>query len=259
MTMIAISLQSGSSGNCIYVETEGTRLLFDAGISGVQAEERLAAQGRDIRNVDAVIISHDHSDHIRHAGVLHRKYGLPVFVTPATLAAASSRCALGKMKDVRHFRSNDKLKINDVLVHAIPTPHDGVDGSAFVIECGEKRLGILTDLGHVFRDLVHIVASLDAVFLESNYDPEMLAHGPYPAYLKQRIKGPRGHISNIEAAEVLLHASLANRLQWACLAHLSEQNNHPDVALRTHRKVMAEKLTLYVADRYCASGVLTIS
>lgn len=256
--MIAISLQSGSSGNCIYVETQSTRLLFDAGINGVQTEERLAAQGRDIRDVDAVIISHDHSDHIRHAGVLQRKFGLPVFVTPATLAAAASRCALGKMQDVRHFRSNDKLRIGDVLVHAIPTPHDGVDGSAFVVEAGGKRLGILTDLGHVFKDLLQIVASLDAVFLESNYDPEMLARGPYPAYLKQRIKGPRGHISNIEAAEVLLHASHSNRLQWACLAHLSEQNNNPDVALRTHRKIMAEKLTLYVADRYRASAILHV-
>jgi phosphoribosyl 1,2-cyclic phosphodiesterase len=102
----------------------------------------------------------------------------------------------------------------------------------------------MTDLGHVFKDLVHLVASLDAVFLESNYDPEMLADGPYPAYLKQRIKGPHGHISNREAAEVLLRATEENRLQWACLAHLSEQNNHPDVALRTHREVMAEKLTL---------------
>src|SRR5512140_1670221 len=240
--MIAISLQSGSSGNCIYVETGGVRLLFDAGITGVQAEERLATHGRDIRSIDAVIISHDHSDHIRHAGVLQRKYGIPVYVTPATLAAASSRCALGRMKDVRHFRSNDKLRFGDVLVHAIPTPHDGVDGSVFVIESGDKRLGILTDLGHVFKDLVRIVSSLDAVFLESNYDPEMLAHGPYPAYLKQRIRGPRGHISNLEAAEVLLRASKENRLQWACLAHLSEQNNNPDVALRTHRKVMADRL-----------------
>ena len=257
--MIAISLQSGSNGNCIYVETCGKKLLFDAGISGVQAEERLAAHGRDIRAVDAVIISHDHSDHIRHAGVFQRKYGLPVYVTAATLAAASARCALGKMKDVRLFRSSDKLAFGDVHVHAIPTPHDGVDGAAFVIEGAQKRLGILTDLGHVFKDLVHIVSSLDAVFLESNYDPDMLAQGPYPAYLKQRIKGPRGHISNIEAAEVLLHACVGNRLQWACLAHLSEQNNHPDVALRTHRAVMAEKLTLYVADRYQASALFTVS
>ncbi|MGE5174115.1 MAG: MBL fold metallo-hydrolase [Betaproteobacteria bacterium] len=257
--MIAIALQSGSSGNCIYVETSGLKLLFDAGITGRQTEERLAAHGRDIRSVDAVIISHDHSDHISHAGVLQRKYGLPVYATPATFAAAAARCSLGKMKDVRHFRSSDKLRFGGVLVHAIPTPHDGVDGSAFIVEDGSKRLGILTDLGHVFKDLIHLVSSLDAVFLESNYDPDMLAHGPYPVYLKQRIKGPRGHISNIEAAEVLLRASAGNRLQWACLAHLSEQNNHPDVALRTHREVMSDTLTLYVADRHQASGILTVS
>ena len=114
-------------------------------------------------------------------------------------------------------------------------------------------------LGHVFKDLVQIVATLDAVFLESNYDPEMLSRGPYPVYLKQRIKGPRGHISNVEAAEVLCRAGAGNRLQWACLAHLSEQNNHPDVALRTHREVMADTLTLYVADRYQASDVFTVA
>jgi phosphoribosyl 1,2-cyclic phosphodiesterase len=259
MSMKAISLQSGSSGNCIYVETSGVKLLFDAGVTGSQTEERLAAHGRDIRAVDAVIISHDHSDHIRHAGVLQRKYGLPVYVTPATFAAASARCALGKMQDVRHFRSHDKIRFGEAVVHAIPTPHDGVDGSAFVIEAGGKRLGIMTDLGHVFKDLVHLVSSLDAVFLESNYDPDMLAHGPYPAYLKQRIKGPRGHISNLEAAEVLFRASEENRLQWACLAHLSEHNNHPDVALRTHREVMADTLTLYVADRYKASAIFTVA
>ena len=96
MSIIAISLQSGSNGNCIYVETGGVKLLFDAGITGVQAAERLVAHGRDIRKVDAVIISHDHGDHIRHAGVFQRKYGLPIYVTPATLAAASSRCTLAK-------------------------------------------------------------------------------------------------------------------------------------------------------------------
>jgi len=258
MSMIAISLQSGSSGNCIYVEAGGVKLLFDAGITGTQTEERLAACGRNVRDVDAVIISHDHSDHIQHAGVLQRKYGLPVYVTPATFAAASSRCALGKMSDVRHFRSQGKLQFDDVLVHAIPTPHDGADGSAFVVESCGKRLGILTDLGHVFKDLIHLVSSLDAVFLESNYDPDMLARGPYPAYLKQRIKGPRGHISNSEAAEVLLRASAGNRLQWACLAHLSEQNNHPDVALRTHRATAPQTLPLYVADRHKATEILFV-
>jgi phosphoribosyl 1,2-cyclic phosphodiesterase len=256
--MIAISLQSGSSGNCIYVETGGVRLLFDAGISGVQAAERLARHGRDIRAVDAVIISHDHGDHIRHAGVFQRKYGLPIYVTPATLAAAASRCTLGKLKDIRHFRSCDRLTFGTVAVHAIPTPHDGADGAAFVVESGQKRLGIMTDLGHVFKDLIPLVSSLDAVFLESNYDPVMLAEGPYPAYLKQRIKGPRGHLSNLEAAELLRRAAEAKRLKWACLAHLSEQNNNPDVALRTHRGVLADELALYTADRYQVSGIFTL-
>ena len=259
MIMRAISLQSGSSGNCIYVETDGVRLLFDAGITGVQAEDRLAAHGRDIRAVDALIISHDHGDHIRHAGVYQRKFGIPIYVTPATLAAASSRSNLGKLTDVRSFRSCDKIRINDAVVHAVSTPHDGVDGSAFVVEAGAKRLGVLTDLGHVFKDLVHIVSSLDAVFLESNYDPAMLAAGPYPAYLKQRIKGPKGHLSNFEAADLLGRAARAQRLQWACLAHLSEENNHPEVALKTHREVTSGDITLYVADRYCASGILTVS
>jgi phosphoribosyl 1,2-cyclic phosphodiesterase len=258
MSMIAISLQSGSNGNCIYVETGGVKLLFDAGITGVQAAERLVTHGRDIRKVDAVIISHDHGDHIRHAGVFQRKYGLPIYVTPATLAAASSRCTLGKLKDVRHFRSSDNLQFGDVLVQAIPTPHDGADGAAFIVTYGSKRLGIMTDLGHVFKDLIHLVSSVDAVFLESNYDPDMLAAGPYPAYLKQRIKGPRGHLSNIEAADILRRASEAKRLKWACLSHLSEQNNHPDVALRTHRRLGAEDIILYTADRYTVSDVFTV-
>ncbi len=258
MSMIAISLQSGSSGNCIYVETPGVRLLFDAGITGVQAEERLAAHGRDIRKVDALIISHDHGDHIRHAGVFQRKFGLPIYVTPATLAAAASRCTLGNLKDVRHFRSSDRLRFGDVQVQAIPTAHDGADGSAFIIEADAKRLGIMTDLGHVFQGLTHLVTSLDAVFLESNYDPDMLAAGPYPAYLKERIKGPRGHLSNGEAAELLRRAAEGKRLKWACLSHLSEQNNCPDVALGTHRRILSELITLYTADRHRVSGLFTV-
>jgi phosphoribosyl 1,2-cyclic phosphodiesterase len=258
MNMVAISLQSGSSGNCVYIEAGGVRLLIDAGITGVQAQERLAAHGRDIRTVDAVIISHDHGDHISHAGVYQRKFGIPIYVTAATLAAASARRNLGKLTEVHTFRASDKIRFGNVLVHAIPTPHDGVDGSAFVVEAGQKRIGVLTDLGHVFKDLARIVASLDAVFLESNYDPDMLAAGPYPAYLKQRIKGPKGHLSNPEAAELLRCAFGKKRLQWACLAHLSEENNRPDVALKTHREATAGEVTLYVADRYRSTEIFTV-
>lgn len=254
--MIAISLQSGSNGNCIYVETGGVRLLFDAGISGSQAEQRLAAHGRDIRKMDAVIISHDHADHIRCAGIFHRKYKLPIYVTPKTLSAAVSWRPLGRLRDVRHFEAGETLCFGKVRVETIPTPHDSEDGAVFVIASGEKRLGIMTDLGHVFRGLREVVSTLDAVFIESNYDPQMLADGPYPAFLKRRIQGPRGHISNHEAAELLRESGA--RLKWACLAHLSEQNNHPELALRTHRGIVSSNLTLHLAGRYGATGVLAV-
>ncbi len=253
--MQAISLQSGSSGNCIYVETKGVRLLFDAGICGSEAARRLAAHGRDIRAVDALIISHDHGDHVRHAGVYQRKFGLPVYITSRTLSVAEEKMPLGPLDDVRLFMSGGTIRFGDVTVETIPTPHDGADGSVFVVVSGTKRLGILTDLGHVFEDLVAVVASLDAVFLESNYDPVMLARGSYPAFLKKRIQGPEGHISNIEAAQLLRGG---RRLKWACLAHLSKNNNHPSIALETHRRVLPAGLPLYAASRHSCSEVFSV-
>lgn len=256
MRMIAISLQSGSNGNCIYVEADGKRLLFDAGICGIRAEQRLAAHGRDIRHVDAVIISHDHSDHIRYAGVFQRKYRLPVYVTPATLDAALERQRLGPFYDIRRFYRGEIIQFGNVSVQTIPTMHDGADGVAFVISWKKKKLGILTDLGHPFPGLDEVVGSLDGVFIESNYDPEMLSQGPYPAFLKRRIRGPGGHLSNIEAAHLL--GGYGKSLKWACLAHLSEQNNHPARAIQTHREIARPRYTVYTASRYAATEIFHV-
>ena len=252
--MLIISLQSGSNGNCIYVEAGDVRLLLDAGISGIRAQERLAGHGRDISRVDAVVISHDHSDHVRSMGIFQRKFGLPVYVTPETFRVASLSCRLGKIDDCRHFEAGATLDFGTVSVETIPTPHDGVDSVAFVVDDGSRRVGILTDLGHVFDGLEAVVGSLDAVLIESNYDPRMLADGPYPEFLKDRIRGPAGHLSNIEAAR-LLHDATDGRLRWACLGHLSEQNNEPQTALHTHRKVLGRRLPLHVASRYRASEI----
>jgi phosphoribosyl 1,2-cyclic phosphodiesterase len=254
--MRIISLQSGSNGNCIYVEADGVNLLFDAGISGSRVRQRLAFHDRDAAGVDAVLISHDHVDHSRGMGVLHRKFHLPIYVTAKTYKAAS-RYELGEIKELRHFCSGETLQFGKVKVETIPTPHDSVDGVAFVVDDGKHRLGILTDLGHVFNDLEDIIGSLDAVLLESNYDPEMLAGGRYPEWLKRRIKGPGGHISNIEAAETLLSAS-SKKLKWACLAHLSHDNNTPALALATHRRILNNRLPLFVATRYKSSDVMEI-
>lgn len=249
--MFVLSLQSGSNGNCIYVETPRTRLLFDAGISGVKAERALAAFGRDIRAVDALIISHDHSDHVRCAGVFHRKYHLPVYVSEPTYGAANGGGALGEMA-AEHFLSGDTLRFGDLSVETVRTPHDAADGVAFVVTSDSSRLGILTDLGHCFDALRHVIGSLDAVMMESNYDPEMLANGPYPRFLQERIRGPHGHLSNEESSELLSDGG--KRLHWVCLAHLSENNNTPELALKAHRKPARGRYSLRVASRYQPSG-----
>jgi phosphoribosyl 1,2-cyclic phosphodiesterase len=254
--MRVISLQSGSNGNCIYVESGGVRLLFDAGISGRQAQQRLASQGRDIASVDALLISHDHVDHSRSMGIYHRKFGLPIYATAKTYRAAK-RYDLGEIDDLRHFVAGETLQFGPVRVETVSTPHDGVDGVVFVVDDGRRRLGILTDLGHVFGELESLVGSLDAVVLESNYDPEMLAGGPYPEFLKKRIEGPGGHISNFEAAEVL-RCNAPDRMQWACLAHLSEDNNRPSLAVQTHRHVLGTRMPVYVATRYEVSDVMQV-
>jgi phosphoribosyl 1,2-cyclic phosphodiesterase len=251
-----ISLQSGSNGNCIYVEAGEQRLLFDAGISGKRAAERLADHGRDIRDIHALLISHDHADHARCAGIYQRKFALPIHATKRTLRSADGKYALGKIDNVHHFRSGRTLKFGDVRVETIPTPHDGVDGSAFVVDDGRRRVGILTDLGHVFDELADVIASLDAVLIESNYDAEMLACGPYPWPLQQRIRGAGGHLSNAETAELLRSAGA--KLKWACLGHISEDCNTHAHVLETHREVLGDGLTLHLAGRYEATAMFEL-
>jgi phosphoribosyl 1,2-cyclic phosphodiesterase len=255
--VIAISLQSGSNGNCIYVESRGARILLDAGLSGRRTELRLEQFGRRIRDVQAVIVSHDHVDHVSCAGVLHRKFGLPVYITPRTLASWRARGTAGRLDAVNSFHAGETLRFGGLSVQTVPTPHDASDGVAFIVCAEGRRLGVLTDLGHVFRGLEEHVASLDGVIIESNYDPHMLERGPYPPTLQERIKGPRGHLSNAEAADLLRRAG-GRGLQWACLAHLSEHNNHPSVALRTHEEILGRRYPLHVASRHEPTGIFEV-
>lgn len=255
--VLTFSLQSGSNGNAIYVEANGVRLLFDAGISGRMAQRRMAVHGRDICDVDALIISHNHSDHIRCAGIYQRKFGLPIYVTRPTHTAAATWCDLGLLSDVRYFRSGDSLTFGDVTVHTVPTAHDAADGVGFVIECEGKRLGLLTDLGHPFPGLQSVLESVDAAYLECNYDPQMLATGTYPPAVKARIKGPRGHLSNDESAD-LLRACGRRRPRWVAVAHLSEDNNEPDLAIGAQHESVGRDYPVHHASRYEASQLLKV-
>jgi phosphoribosyl 1,2-cyclic phosphodiesterase len=248
------SLQSGSNGNCFYVETADTKLLFDAGVSGRAAQLRLAQHGRDIREVDALIISHNHSDHVRHAGVYQRKFSIPLYITPGAWQA--SRGMLGQVPDIRFFEPGQFLQFDTTVVESVPTPHDGVDCVAFVISCAGKKLGIFTDLGHRFEGLDRWITELDALYLESNYDPDMLDRGDYPFWLKRRIRGAGGHLSNGEAAQLVNET--ASSLQLLILSHLSEHNNHPELALATARDILGMNFPVTLAGRSEVSEMFTI-
>lgn len=248
--MEVITLQSGSSGNCIFVRSGETRLLFDAGISASKAESRLAEHGYDIRDCHALVLSHEHGDHISGVGAFHRKFGLPVYANLRTWNATRAKPTTGCIGSPNHFVTGQAFQIGSIQIEPIGTPHDAIDGVCFVIEDIDtgKRFGLLTDLGHVFAGLKKIIRTLDAVLLESNYDDAMLRRGSYPQRLKARILGKRGHISNTDAAE-LLDGCDPNQLQWVCLGHLSAHNNSPEVALTTHQTRHGDRFRIYCADR----------
>ncbi|SMP70381.1 Phosphoribosyl 1,2-cyclic phosphodiesterase [Neorhodopirellula lusitana] len=249
--MEVISLQSGSSGNCVFVRIGQTRLLFDAGISGRKTQSRLALHGHDVHDVDALVISHDHSDHIAALGPLHRRFGLPVYLTRPTHRVVSKKPRTGELSDVRHFQAGQTLEFPGVTVHTIPTAHDAVDGVCFVVEDLESgtRFGLMMDLGHCFRGLSDWIGDLDAIMIESNYDLPMLRDGFYPRHLKERIHGKGGHLSNDDASK-LVRDHAGQRLQWVCLAHLSDENNTPELAVKTCRAQVPASVQIHCADRY---------
>jgi phosphoribosyl 1,2-cyclic phosphodiesterase len=252
-----VSLQSGSNGNCYFVESGGVRLLIDAGITASRTAERLESLGVEIASIQGIIVSHAHSDHICGTGVLHRKYKLPVWLTKGTYHRASTSAGIvkkiGKLCEPHIFRAGETLRFGNLAVETVPTPHDAPDAVCFVIDNGSVRLGIMTDLGCRFLGLGGIVESLDGVLLESNYDEKMLDFGSYPDDLKQRIRSDSGHLSNAESAELI--QTHGKRLRWACLGHLSENNNTPAKALNAHRKTVGSNLNIFAASRYGSTEV----
>jgi phosphoribosyl 1,2-cyclic phosphodiesterase len=165
-----VSLQSGSNGNCFFVESGNVRLLFDAGITGLQTKKRLESFGVDIRTIQAVIISHAHSDHVYYAGVLQRQYDLPIWMTSGTFQKMLTSKKLGNVSEPCIFRGGDTIQFDTVRVETVPTTHDAPEGVCFVVDNGRVRLGIMTDLGSRFFGLKETIETLDGILLESNYD-----------------------------------------------------------------------------------------
>lgn len=219
-------LASGSKGNAIYMDSGSTRLLVDAGLSAAELKLRLASIGVDPSSLNGILISHEHGDHIRGAGVMARRYRLPLLASD--LVVADLQRLVGKTETVT-FAAGSSFAFRDIQIEPFPITHDAADPVGFVIESREGRLGIATDLGIATRLVQARLAGCRALVLEANHDEELLQNGPYPWHLKQRIRSRHGHLSNAEAG-ALLEELLHPDLEGLFLAHLSETNNNPALA-----------------------------
>lgn len=228
------SIASGSSGNCIFVGTEHTSILIDAGISGKKVAEGLKELDRKPEELDAILITHEHSDHIKGLGVLARKYGIPVYSAPGTIRAMLESNALGKVDAslFHEIHADESFHINEMEIQPFRVSHDAAEPVAYRVNCQEKSVAVATDLGYYDEYTVEHLKGLDAVLIESNHDINMLQVGTYPYYLKQRILGSRGHLSN-ENAGRLIGEILHDGLKAVMLGHLSKENNYEALAFAT--------------------------
>ena len=248
------SLYSGSSGNSLFVESENTKLLVDAGVSSKKIEEALANLEIDPTSIDGILITHEHSDHVQGLGTFAKKFNLPVFVNEKTLDAMPKQKEKISEKNIKLFNINEKFEIGDLKVNPFSIPHDAANPCGFNIFKDDKKISIATDIGHMTNGVLKNLEDSIFIMLESNYDPEVLKYSKYPYQLKTRIAGPDGHLSNELAGKTISYL-LNSGLKQAVLGHLSKQSNFPELAYKTViEEIMCTKydensLKLSVASR----------
>ncbi|MEW5803805.1 MAG: MBL fold metallo-hydrolase [bacterium] len=250
---------SGSSGNSILVCSKETKILVDAGFSASEIVSRMAMVSARPDELCGILISHEHIDHIRSAGVLGRRYRIPLYLNASTYEAA--RIKLGRLHQLEIFETNQKLKLHDLFIEPFSVPHDAADPVNFCFSLEGRKLGIATDLGRPTTLVRQMLKDCHALILESNHDPEMLLCGPYPWWLKQRIRGGFGHLSN-EGSQSLLRELLHEELKNVILAHLSEKNNHTALAHQTAMQAILErndlKVTLSIASQHQIGNMIEV-
>lgn len=262
------SIASGSSGNCIYAGTETTHILVDVGISGKRTEQGLNTLGLTCKDIDGVFITHEHIDHISGLGVIARKHEIPIYATKGTIEAIKKTKSVGAIDEELFcpVNADEKLTVKDMTLNPMQISHDAAEPVAYRISHGNKKVAVITDLGTYNDYTVECLKGMDALLLEANHDVNMLQVGPYPYYLKQRILGNRGHLSN-ELSGRLLSALLHDKMQAVVLGHLSKENNLPELAYETVRleitmadnEYKAADFPISVAKRSEASQVIHIA
>ena len=234
--MRMMSIASGSSGNCIYIGSDNTHILIDAGVSRKKILEGLAAADLSVNDISAVFVTHEHSDHIKGLGVLTRKDKVPVYSTRGTRDGIFEAGTLGELPGelFRVIEPDSDICIDDLQIHAFRVSHDAKEPVAYTVTCGKKKAGVITDLGYYDDYIVNNLTGSQAMLVEANHDVNLLQVGSYPYPLKQRILGKKGHLSN-ELSGQLLGEVLHDHFNTVILGHLSKENNYAELAYETVR------------------------
>lgn len=240
------SLGSGSKGNALLVQSGNTCVMIDNGFSVRESERRLSAHGITPEDISALLVTHEHSDHINGVGAFARKYNITVHATRGTL---SSR-RLGELPSSKVLNCHKAFTIADLEINPFPVPHDASEPCQFIVGDGDRRLGILTDTGSSTPHIEETLSGLDALLLECNHDLEMLENGDYPFSVKERVAGDYGHLNNQQAAQLLMRIDTSG-LQHIIAAHISEKHNTPGLAQRTLSEALnCQREWIAVADQF---------
>lgn len=228
------SIASGSSGNCIYVGNENTKLLVDAGISAKRIENGLAQIDINPEKINGILVTHEHSDHVQGVGVMARRYKVPIYATAETFSAMNRMKTLGKIDPALFhiIEPNVRFAIQDIEVNPFSIPHDAANPVAYTFESAGHKVGVATDLGNYNDYIIENLQNSEILLLEANHDINMLQVGAYPYVLKRRILGELGHLSNDNCGR-LINRLLHDKMKHIFLGHLSKENNYPDLAFET--------------------------
>ena len=256
------SLYSGSSGNSLFVETDNTKILVDAGVSCKKIETALNDINIDPKSLDGILVTHEHIDHVQSLGSFSKKFDLPVFVNQETLDNMPKQKDKIADKNIKLFKVTDKFEIGDLAIKPFSIPHDAANPCGFNIYNNDKKISIATDIGHMTSGILKNLEESLFVMLEANYDPEVLKCSPYPFSLKSRIAGPTGHLSNEIAGKTICYL-IQSGLKTAMLGHLSKESNFPELAYQTVIDELIssnnqDRLILNVASRDTHSKIIDI-
>ena len=233
MNLTFCPLFSGSSGNCVFVGAGHTGILIDAGMPGRAIEQALNTIGVLPETLSGIVVTHEHSDHIKGVGILSRKYRLPVYANARTFDAMIRKIGEIEGRSVRIFENGQDFYIGDLALQPFSIPHDAADPVGYRVYCGGRSVATATDMGHMRKSVLNILSGVDVLLLESNYDPDLLKKNPrYSTYLKQRILSDHGHLSNQDSAEALISLYEAG-VRRVLLGHMSAENNTPELVMDT--------------------------